>query len=309
MTKRSDRIVFFGNERLATGLGTNAPVFRALIAEGYTIAALVVTEAHLAKSRKARDLEIVQVAEEHDIPVFRPALLGEALDTLKDYDADAAVLVAYGKLIPEEVINVFPKGIVNIHPSLLPKHRGPTPIEGTILQGSHETGVSLMQLVKEMDAGPVYAQEKITITGEETKQELATRLHNLGKDMLIEHLPAILDGSLKPEEQHDDNATYNHLISKDEGELDYNKPAEQLEREVRAYAHWPRSFTSIGTTRVIVTEAHASDVAGVPGTLYIDGKQLGLHTSRGTLILDTVLPPGKKEMPASSFLAGYNPFG
>jgi methionyl-tRNA formyltransferase len=160
-----------------------------------------------------------------------------------------------------------------------------------------------------MDAGPVYAQETIPLNGDETKAELATRLHDLGKDMLIKHLPAILDGSLKPEEQDDEKATYNHLISKEEGELDFTKSAAHLAREVRAYASWPRTYTSIGTTRVIITKAHASDDAGVPGTLLIDGQKLGIHTEKGTLMIDSLLPIGKKEMPASAFLAGYNPLG
>jgi methionyl-tRNA formyltransferase len=310
MPKRSNRILFFGNERLATGLGTNAPVFRALIEDGYDVVGLVVTQVNLAKSRKARELEIVQIAEEHDIPVFRPPQLGEAVDELKNFNAEAAVLVAYGKLIPNEIIELFPKGIINIHPSLLPKHRGPTPIEGVMLAGDHKTGVSLMKLAAEMDAGPVFAQEEISLDCSETKKELANQLHNLGKDMLLKHLPAILDGSLQPKEQGDDNeATYNHLIKKEDGELDPEKPAMQLVREVRAYAYWPRSYTSIGTTRVIVTIAHSEDLAGVPGTLLIEKSRLGLHTSRGTLIIDSLIPIGKKEMPASAFLAGYNPTG
>jgi methionyl-tRNA formyltransferase len=301
-----ERLVFFGNERLATGVTTTAPVLQALVAAGYQVAAVVVSQAAGGQSRRARALEIETVAGQLGIPVIKPARLADIEDKLRDTQAQAGVLVAFGQLVPKSTIDLFPRGIINIHPSLLPKRRGSTPIEGTILDGDRETGVSLMRLAQKMDAGPLYAQEIVPLTGAETKQALTDLLLSSGKDLLIKHLPAILDGSAAVNPQDDDNATYNPQLDKSDSELDTTQPAAQLERQVRAYAGWPRSRIKLGTTEVIVTAAHVMpDVNGTPGTLWLADKQLGVHCSEGTLVIDTLVPPGKREMTAAAFLAGY----
>ena len=302
----NERLVFFGNERLATGVTTTVPVLRALVGAGYQIAAVVVSQSDPAQSRKARLLEIKEVAEKLGIPILAPEKTADIKDQLKDLNAEAGILVAYGKIVPKEIIDVFPRGIVNIHPSLLPKRRGSTPIENTILYDERESGVSLMRLAEKMDAGPVFAQQKLQVPEHPIKQELADSLLDLGKDMLIEHLPAILSGSLEPEDQDDLDATYDKQIDKSVSELDTSKSAIDLEREVRAYAGWPRSRIMLGTTEVIVTGAHvAKGVSGLEGTLWLQDNQLGVHCSEDTLVIDTLIPPGKKEMAAKAFLAGY----
>ncbi len=299
------RLVFFGNERLATGVASTAPVLQALVAAGYEVAAVVVSQNDPTQSRKTRPLEIASVAEQLGIPLLSPTKLTDIKEQLETFGAQAGILVAYGKLVPREVIDIFPRGIINIHPSLLPKRRGSTPIESVILDGIKETGVSLMQLVKEMDAGPVYAQQIVPIKGDETKQALADLLLNVGKDLLLKYLPSILDGNTTSNPQDKLEATYDKQIKKDVGTLEATKPAKQLEREVRAYAGWPRSRVKLGTTEVIVTKAHVADISGTVGTLWLQDKQLGIHCAEGTLIIDALIPPGKKEMSAAAFLAGY----
>ena len=302
------KIIFFGNERLATGVTTDVPVLKALLANGYDVAALVIAQSDTGNSRKQRALEVVEVAEAHNIPVLPPKSLREpkiAAD-LASYGAVAGVLVAYGKLVPENIIKLFPCGIVNVHPSLLPGHRGSTPLESVIRLGEPETGVSLMALVATMDAGPVYAQEVVPLSGTETKQELMDKLSALGAEMMIRTLPKILDGSFKGEAQDESKVTEDSRIQKADSDLDTKKSATELEREIRAFAGWPRSRTLIGTQEVIITKAHVSDVAGMAGTLWLEGKELGLHCAEGTLIIDSLIPSGKKEMPASAFLTGYN---
>jgi methionyl-tRNA formyltransferase len=213
-------------------------------------------------------------------------------------------------MVPEEIIDIFPKGIVNIHPSLLPLHRGPIPVESVILDGSAKTGVSLMQLVKAMDAGPVYAQDEVELSGQETKQALTDRLLLKGRDMLIKHLPSILSGELAPKPQNDSEATYDQLITKDDGLLDWNKSAHELERQIRAYAGWPRSRAKLGQVDVIITAAHAVPSQGPDdptGHIEIvpEAGVVMVTTSNGTLCLDRVIPVGKKEMPMRAFLSGY----
>jgi methionyl-tRNA formyltransferase len=196
-------------------------------------------------------------------------------------------------------------GIINIHPSLLPKHRGPIPIESVILGGETKTGVSIMQLVKEMDAGPVYGHAELELQGDETKQALADQLVEIGGQMIVELLPGILDGSLVAVPQTEENATYDELISKADSLLDFTKPAVRLEREVRAFLEWPKSRTKIGEKDVVVTKAHVIDGNGKPGELWRDGKEFGFYTSGGIFVIDTLKPAGKGEMTAQAFLAGY----
>ncbi len=219
---------------------TTCPALQSLIAAGYDVSAIVSNYAE-SQSRNLRALEVSSVAEQYDIPVLLPKRLLDIKPQLEVLHASVGILVAYGKIVPQEIIDIFPHGIINIHPSLLPLHRGPTPVESAILEGASETGVSLMRLVRAMDAGPIFAQTKITLSGKETKQILASRLLDAGKELLIRHLPAILSGDLDPKDQDDSAATYDKLIQKGDGLIDWLKPAEQLEHEVRAFTGWPQS--------------------------------------------------------------------
>jgi methionyl-tRNA formyltransferase len=300
------RLIFFGNERLATGVSTTAPTLRRLVEAGYQVAA-VVSHHTGSKSRNLRDLEIAVVAEEHGIPLLLPDKPAEIIDQLREYGADAGVLVAYGKIVPQSVIDLFPRGIVNIHPSALPKHRGPVPVEAVILDGSKETAVSIMQLTKEMDAGPVYHQCIVALEGDETKQALANKLLEIGGQHLVERLPAILDGSLAGKPQEERAATYDKLIEKSDGEIEWNKPAERLEREVRAFAGWPQSRAKLGENDVIITSARSVKALedAKPGTVWHDARELHVHTGDGVLVIDRLKPAGKGEMDVRAFLAGY----
>ena len=302
----SKRLVFFGNERLATGVSTDVPVLRALIDAGYDIRA-VVSHNEVTRSRKQRDLEIAAVADEAGIPLLLPHKLGDIYDELIALEAEAAVLVAYGKIVPQRVIDIFPRGIINIHPSALPKHRGPTPLESVILDGSTTTSVSLMALAAAMDAGPVYAQQSVELTGTETKQQLADKLITVGRDMVIEHLPGILEDSVQPTIQDDSQASYDQLITKRDGIIDWQQPALVLERQIRAYADWPKSRTNIGGYDVAITAAHVIDGSGIPGVVWLQDRQLGMHTGDGILVIDSLVPAGKKPMSGSDFLRGYKP--
>lgn len=305
MTQKSKTVVFFGNERLATGATTTAPTLRALIAAGYHVAA-VITQYEKGRSRNVRPLEIAVVAAEHNIPVLLPEKLRDIQDQIKAFQAEAAVLVAYGKIIPQDIIDIFPIGIINIHPSLLPLHRGPTPIESVILGGDGETGVSIMQLARAMDAGPVYAQERIKLDGTETKISLSETLLRLGGDMLMTHLPAILDGSLKPTPQDENIATFDSMVQKDDGIIDWSKQAIQIEREVRAYQEWPKSRTKLGDVDVVISSSVVSRVQiGKPGEIIVSGKELFVACGKDSLKIVSLKPAGKKEMPAQAFLAGY----
>lgn len=303
-------LVFFGNERIATGITTNTPIFRALLRAGHEIEAVVINH-EKATSRKARVLEIEEIAVSYNIPVYSPTSSDELLKLCKTFQqSKIAVLVAYGRIIPQSVIDEFPLGIINIHPSLLPKHRGSVPVESIILQGEQVTGVSIMQLVKAMDAGPVYTQTRLEIDGSETKQELADILSESAAEKLVEVLPHIINGSLKPEPQNEQEATYDQRISKIDGLIDWYKTASTIEREVRAYAGWPKSSTSLGLVSVTITAGHSvpTNHGEKPGTLVIqeDTGVLMIECSEGMLCIDRLIPAGKKEMTAAEFIRGYS---
>lgn len=305
MGKTSRTIVFFGNERLATGVSTSAPTLQRLVAAGYDVAA-VVSNYEVGTSRNARKLEIQQIAEQHSIPVLLPTKPADIIDQLVDLNAAAAVLVAYGKIVPQSIIDIFPSGIINIHPSLLPQHRGPTPIESVLLDGSNKTGVSIMQLSRSMDAGPVYAQSEVTLSGNESKQALADQLLEVGGTMLVDVLPGILDGSIVALPQHDASATYDKLVSKTDGILDWSKSAEELERQVRAYAVWPQSRCILGHKDVVVTAVHViNGSTKTPGTIEYDNKSLVVHCGKNILSIDRLKPSGKSEMDIVGYIAGY----
>lgn len=304
MTKTSAPIVFFGNERLATGFTTEAPTLTRLINAGYPVAA-VVTNYEAGKSRSVRALEVAAVAEAHNIPVLINQKPGEIIGQLQTYQPAIGVLVAYGQIVPQRVIDIFPHGIVNIHPSLLPLHRGPTPIESAILNGDAETGVSLMQLAKGMDAGPVYAQKRIALDGNETKMALTKTLLEAGGDLLLAHLPDIFAGTATAQPQDDSIATYDQRITKEDGRIDWHKPATRIAREIRAYAVWPKSRATFKDVDITITAAHVIDVHGAPGERTVIDKRPVVYCGGQALVIDRVVPSGKKEMAGEAFLTGY----
>jgi methionyl-tRNA formyltransferase len=295
---KSKKLVFFGNERLATGVKyTDTPTLKILIKEGYEVVA-VVSNFATGRSRNARELEIAKVAKENNIPALLPTHLHDIKDDIKNLKAEFGVLVAYGRIIPADIIESFPLGIINIHPSLLPKYRGPTPIEQAILDGAEVTGTSIMRLAPEMDAGPVYVQSKVSLSGDESKDELASKLLTEGSQLLVENLPSILDGSLPPTAQDNTNATYTKLLKKTDGIINWDNPAEVIERQIRAFAWYPKSRGELLGHSVVITKSRvAKDKA--------DG-DLVMQCHPGWLEITELTAPSGRSMSGAEFLRGYN---
>lgn len=293
---KSRRLVFFGNERLATGVTTDAPVLRGLVQAGYEVAAVVASHTE-GVSRRRRGLEIVEVAHAYHIPVLIPDNLAGIKGQLAGYKAEAGVLIAFGKLVPQYIIDVFPKGIINIHPSLLPELRGPTPVETAILEGLSETGVSLMSLTAKMDAGPVYLQERIKLNGNETKPELARKVLRQGNKMLVENLGYILDGTLEPIPQDAAGATFSKLLTKQDGIIDFNEPAEIIERKVRAFLGYPKTRAKLFNQEIVITKARVAKNAG-------DGVLVAKCRPGYLEILELTGPSGRT-MSGADFTRGY----
>lgn len=308
MKNKSKTIVFFGNEQLATGLNGDCPTFKLLYGAGYNISRLIISSKP-STSRKKLTSSVVSFANEQQIPISSPQKTIEVIEQLRKDKPTLGVLCAYGKIVPQEIIDVFPLGIINLHPSLLPKHRGPTPIESVILNNEAKTGVSIMQLTSKMDAGPVYDQAEVTLTGDETKPDLAHKLQHIGAQMIIDLFPDIISNNITPIEQNHRLATYDKLIEKQDGIIDWNKPATRLAREIRAYLIWPGSKTKIGQTEVTITEAHTeqSDNSTIkPGSVVnTSTKSITIATGQDYLCITKLKPAGKKEMTAREFITGY----
>jgi len=231
------RLVFFGTELFSV------PTLHALINAGYIISAIVTKpDATRGRGRKAFVHPIKQIGIAHNIPTLQPEKLLDIEDDLRALNAQCAVLVSYGKLVPKRILNVFePLGIINIHPSRLPEFRGPSPIEATILSGQKKTAVSIMKLDEGMDTGPVFLQDAITLTGNETKPELSEKLSRVGAAALLKVLPNILSGALQPEPQQNFDVSVTSLISKSDGILNpTTDDAYTLERKIRAYQGYPK---------------------------------------------------------------------
>lgn len=298
MKKTSRTLLFFGNERLSTGFEPDgAPTLQALLHAGYEIKAVIAHNSPTS-SRSKRELEVERVAKTHNIPVYLPEKPADLTEQLVAYSADAAVLVAYGKIIPKSVIDLFPKGIINIHPSLLPLYRGPTPIEQAIRDGADKTGVSLMQLSSRMDDGPVFAQEEVTVAANITKFELSELLLKRGRDLLIKNLPAILDSRLIPQAQDDQKASYTSLLAKNDGWINPAQTAQTIEREIRAFFAWPKSRTTLYGKNIIILEARVVSEK-VPGSLVVECAQNTL------LEITKLIAPSGKIISGSDFIRGY----
>lgn len=288
----SRRVVFFGTERFS------APSLRALIDAGYDIA-FVVTKPDTKRGRGQRLVspEVKQIAEAHNINVLQPVTLSEIIPVVSQLFSPVAVLVAYGKIIPRSVIDLFSPGIINVHPSLLPRYRGPSPIEAAIINGDAETGISIMKLSAAMDAGPVYVQRRIPLSSQETKPQLYETYAQIGADLLTETLPHIIDGSLKPTPQDNEHASYCSLLRAADGRLDPNtKTAQQLERQIRAHLGYPKSKLLFGEHELIITAAHVGDKTEPFSLACADNSHL---------VIDELIAPSGKKMNADAFIHGY----
>jgi len=295
MTKISKTIVFFGTEDFS--LVALSGLFEA----GYNIAAVVTKiDSKRGRGQTLSMPSVKQFAVEHNIPVWQPTKISEINDKIIELSNDAiGVLVSFGKIIPQSTIDLFNPGIINVHPSLLPKYRGATPIESAIENGDEVTGVSIMQLSYEMDAGPIYDQISYNLSGEETQPELYKTLAKLGTEKLLEVLPKIIYGSLIPTSQDNNNATYCSLLSKDNSWL---KPlsvsAQAAERQVRAHLKFPKTKIEIFDKIIIINKAHISNSELSPLDIKCsDDKYLSI---------DELIAPSGRTMSGKDFLNGYN---
>lgn len=298
---RKTEVVFFGS-------GPVAAASLALLTEHTSI------EAVITKPSTKSEMEIAAGGA----PVYCVSNKTE-LDLLiaeKSFTSQLGILIDFGIIVSQIVIDYFPLGIINSHFSLLPQWRGADPISFSLLSGQNETGVSLMLLTAGMDEGPAFAQGKQKILPDTDSRSLTHDLVELSDALLKDFIPLYRSGSVEPRPQEevasmmgvDVNPTYSRKLTKQDGKIDWTKPAEQIEREIRAYIEWPRSYTNLKGRDIIITKAHAVQPNfGEPGDIQVikESKSLLIQCGSGHLSIDFLQPAGKKEMPVGAFLAGY----
>jgi methionyl-tRNA formyltransferase len=249
---------------------------------------------------------VLEVAARQGLKTYTPegkAALSDLCEA-SAFTGPLGVVIDYGYIINQDVINRFPLGIVNSHFSLLPEWRGADPITFAILSGQKQTGVSLMLITAGMDEGPLLAHATYDIPAGLTTPELTEDLIDLSNQTLRTILPEYVAGNLQAVEQMGE-PSYSRKLTKADGELDFRKPALQLEREIRAYAGWPKSRTTLAGKEVVITRAHTAAGSHEPGKAFVEQKELRIGTADGDLVIDALKPAGKPEMPAQAFLAGY----
>lgn len=304
MKKMSETIVFFGSGPVAA---------RSLeLLQNWCSVECVITKPQPSHHKKI--FPVIEIAQKYELPIMTASNRSE-LDGLMgqaNFTSRAGVLIDYGIIISQEVINKFALGIVNSHFSVLPQWRGPDPITAAIVSGQKQTGVSLMLLNDKMDEGSILAFSKYDLSPDITTPELTGELIEISNALLQRTLPVYLENKLLPQPQSVTNlaASYSRKLTKADGIIDWGKSAEQLEREVRAYIEWPKSHTQLGGVEVIITKAHAvpsKPIKARPGSIDIikDARVIIVATGNGSLRIDSLKPTGKKEMSAKEFLAGY----
>ncbi|MCH9744983.1 MAG: methionyl-tRNA formyltransferase [Gammaproteobacteria bacterium] len=296
------KIIFAGTPEFAL------PVLAALHESQHQVVAVYTQPDRPAgRGRKLTPSPIKQYALQHGLTVHQPEHFNdqETLQQLQCLQADAMVVVGYGILLPITVLNTPTYGCINIHPSLLPQWRGPTPVQYALLNGDAMTGVSIMQLTKGMDAGPIYLQEQYTIKGDETAGQLYEILFEWGAELLLGVLDLIATGQIETTPQNNDEATYTHKIKKTDAAIDWHQSAAMIARQVRAYNAWPVAHTEFQgkNLRIWQVETVAGTSDQPPGTfIKVSQQECHVVTGDGLLRLVSVQPAGKQVMPIENFL-------
>lgn len=302
------KLIFMGTPNFSV------TILDSLIKNNFDIVA-VYTQPDRKKGRghKVMSSPVKNYALEHDIPVYQPVSFSDhnVISQLKSHNADAAVVAAYGRILPIEALSTV-KTFINVHASLLPKYRGAAPIQWAIRNGDDVTGISIMKMEAGMDTGPVYIKAPFFIRENETTGSLFEELASLGADVLTTNLPAILNGDLLPEPQNDSNATYAPMFNRSDESIDWTSSAKSIERLNRAYGPTPGTYTFLDNKRLKFMHIfHVPDKesyeTAVPGEIVkIERGVFYVKTGDGLIGVDKIQPPGKKTMTVLSFLNGQS---
>lgn len=286
------------------------PSLRRLIESPHQVVAVVTQPDRPAgRGRRLEPPPVKRLALEQGLPVLQPERVSAdaSVAALAALEPDVIVIAAFGQILRQRVLDIPKRGALNVHASLLPKYRGAAPIPAAIIAGERETGVSIMEVVRALDAGPVVAQRAIPIDPADTTGTLTGKLAQLGGDLLIETLEPWAAGTLRAEPQDESRATYAAQVTREDARLDWRLAAEDVWRRVRAYNPWPVAFTELDGTIIRVLEAAPLDVEpeGPPGRVFtLDGGGFAVRCGRGSLAVVKAQRPGGRPLRAAEFLRG-----
>ena len=295
------KIVFMGTPDFAV------PPLQALLRADHEIIG-VFTQPDKPKGRgyQLASPPVKELALKHGIPVYQPKTLrdGEALSLLRELAPELVVVVAYGKILPKELLELPRYGCVNVHASLLPKYRGAGPIQWSVLNGETETGVTTMYMAEGLDTGDMILKQSLRILPDETADELHDRLSLLGAQVLLETVRLIGEGKAPRTPQDDSLSCYAPMLSKELSLIDFSKPAQEIHNQIRGLSSWPAAYLMLGGKRLKVYRSRLAELTGKPGVL-LDSKRLivGCGDGRSVELLE-VQPDGGKRMAGSDFLRG-----
>ena len=298
--RRANKLVFMGSPDFAL------PILEALASQYEVVGVVTQPDRASGRGRELKPPPVKRLAQELNIPVIQPEKLRqpEAMEQLRLWSPDLIVVAAFGQILRKDVLELPPHGCLNVHASLLPRWRGAAPINAAILHGDEETGVTIMKMDVGLDTGPMLSKRSIRLTRDDTAGSVFEKLSHLGAELLLETLPAYLEGSLQPVPQPEEGMTYAPMLRKEEGQLDFTRPAEELERRIRAFNPWPGAFMDFDGSLLKVHRAHVEYGEAEPGQRLVYRDQPAVGTGDGILVLNEVQPAGKKPMNGKSFLAG-----
>lgn len=299
------KIVFFGTSNIAL------PVLERLARENEIAAVVTQPDAPTGRKQEMSESPVSVLATELKVKMLKPATVkNNTLLRLElmNINADVFIVVSYGKIIPSDILSIPPHGVLNIHPSLLPKYRGATPIRGPLLKGDFLTGTSIMVMDEEMDHGPILAQEKVSIDPSDNYISLEQRLARASAELISRVLPEYILGKLQPTPQNHEKATYTTILKKEDGRIDWTKTAQQIYNQFRAYYPWPGIWTTWNRKKLKITDCRPTSgiSQNVPGTITSEGY---VACGDNTLLeIKTLQLEGKNETILADFLRGYRDF-
>ena len=310
------RIIYMGTPHFAV------PALEALVresapglvlADGYEIVTVITRpDKPAGRGKEVVFSPVKQTALAHSLSVWQPGSFKkkENQEALAAFGADLYIVAAFGQILPQAVLDLPRYGTLNVHASLLPRYRGSSPISEAILQGDVETGVTIMLIDAGIDTGAMLLKRALPLVGDETTASLTPRLAELGASALLEALPLWVQGQLTPQPQDHVQATHTRMLTKEDGRIDWSRPAETLAREVRAYTPWPNAYTTWRGKLLKILSAHpVVSTADQPGLVSLESapsthKALCIATGQGSLLVERVQLEGKKAMSADEFVRG-----
>lgn len=299
------RVVFMGSPEFA--LPTLSALAQSPAHE--VLAVFTQPDRPAGRGKKLTGPPVKGLAVELGLPVLQPQKVrsDEAFAQLQELAGDVIVVVGYGQIIPQRIIDLPEYGCVNVHSSLLPKYRGAAPVNWAIVRGETKTGVCTMKIVKKLDAGDVLLCRKTPIGPDETASELSARLAPMGAELLMATLSGLEAGEITPQPQDESQMTYAPLMKREDAAIDWSLPATEIHNRVRGFDPWPGAFTAYRGKRLQIRRTRLTDAQGEPGKILAVSDGLTIACGEGAILATELQPEGKPRMAAAAFINGYRP--